>query len=174
VTDLRYPIGPFQFLGEATPGERAGRIDQIATTPARLRAAVSGLTPAQLDTPYRPGGWTVRQVVHHLVDSHLNAYLRCKLALTENHPTIKPYEEARWAEGPEYRADVIPSLALLDLLHARWVSVLRSLSPEQFARTYYHPEDRATFTLDRLAAMYAWHGAHHIAHITELRRREGW
>ena len=174
MSDLRYPIGQFQFDGHPTAEERARWLDAIAAAPARVQAAVQGLTTPQLDTPYRPGGWTVRQVVHHLVDSHLNAYLRCKLALTESNPTIKPYDEARWADGPEYRAEIGPSLALLELLHARWVTVWRSLSNEQFGRTFYHPEARATFTLDRVLAMYAWHGAHHAAHVTELRRREGW
>jgi hypothetical protein len=174
MTDLRFPIGPFAYHPPASAEERLSRIDQIAATPDRVRAAVSGLTRPQLDTPYRPGGWSVRQVVHHLVDSHLNAYLRCKLALTEDHPTIKPYDQARWAEGPEYQADVAPSLDLLTLLHGRWVLLLWSLAPEAFGRTFFHPEGRETFTLDRVVAMYAWHGAHHVAHITELRRRQGW
>jgi uncharacterized damage-inducible protein DinB len=174
-TDLRYPIGPFQLQGEVTESRRQGWIAEIAAAPAGLRAAVAGLDEGQLETPYRPEGWTVRQVVHHLPDSHLNAYTRFKLALTEDHPTIKPYEEARWAELADGRSGPIEvSLALLDALHARWVLLLRSLGPEDFARTYRHPEYGTTFELDQVLALYAWHGRHHTAHITALCRRMGW
>lgn len=174
MTDLSYPIGRFQFEGEVTPARRAEWIDQIEEAPAKLRAAVSGLSGQQLDTPYRPGGWTVRQVVHHLPDSHLNSYVRFKLALTEDAPTIKPYNEALWAELGEARtAPVEISLALLDALHRRWVLFLRSLRPEDFARTFRHPA-LGIMTLDRNVALYAWHGRHHVAHITSLRERMGW
>lgn len=172
--DLRYPIGPFAFPAGYGESDRRASIDRIATTPARLRAAVAGLDDPALDTPYRPGGWTVRQVVHHVADSHMNAYIRTRLALTEEHPTIKPYDEVRWAELPDSREPVEGSLALLDRLHARWVVVLRSMSNEDFGRTFFHPGGNVTVTLERNTATYAWHGDHHIAHITELRRREGW
>jgi uncharacterized damage-inducible protein DinB len=149
-------------------------IDAIAATPARLRAAVAGLSESQLDTPYREGGWTVRQVVHHLPDSHINSYVRFKLAITEHQPTIKTYEEAAWAETLEARtAPIDISLDLLDALHARWVLFLRSLSAEDFQRTLNHPE-HGLMTVDALLALYAWHGPHHIAHITGLRARKGW
>lgn len=174
MTDPRYPIGTLEFREPVTAAERANWIGAIGATPAKLRAAVAGLTQQQLDTPYRPGGWTVRQVVHHVPDSHLNAYIRCKLVLTEDHPTIKPYFEAKWAELPDSARPIEGSLALLDTLHERWVALLRSLPAAAFQRTCYHPEYQIDMSLDRLAATYAWHGAHHVAHITELRRREGW
>jgi hypothetical protein len=174
VDPLRYPIGEFAFQGPVATGERARRLDQIAAAPDRLRVAVAGLEDTQLDTPYRPGGWTVRQVVHHLPDSHLNAYLRTKLTLTEEHPTIRPYYEARWAELPDSARPIEGSLRLLEALHERWVALLRATPEAHFARTCHHPEYQIDMTLDRLVAMYAWHGAHHIAHITELRRRKRW
>lgn len=155
------------------PGERAAWIRQMADAPAALRSAVAGLSDAQLDTPYREGGWTVRQVVHHLPDSHLNAYVRMKLALTEDHPTIKPYHEARWAELPDSRAPLEVSLALFERLHERWVLLWESLDQEQFARTLVHPEI-GVVRLDQMLASYAWHGRHHTAHITSLRARMGW
>ena len=173
--DLRYPIGPFRYTGEGSPDRREQWIGDIAAAPAELRAAVAGLSPVQLDTPYRPDGWTVRQVVHHVPDSHLNAYTRLKLALTEEEPTIKPYEEARWAELPDARSGPIdPSLALLEFLHQRWLLLLRNLRPADFARRFRHPEHGRMFGLDETLAMYAWHGKHHVAHITALRRRMGW
>ena len=173
--DLRFPIGPFTYAGPATAEERRQRIAQIERTPEELRAAVRGLSAAQLDTPYRPGGWTVRQVVHHLPDSHLNAFIRFKLALTESSPTIKPYAEARWAElGDVAGTPIEVSLRLLDALHERWVVLLRSLAPAEFERTLFHPERNATMTLDELLALYAWHGPHHTAHITRLRARSEW
>jgi hypothetical protein len=174
-TDLRYPIGPFQLQGEVTESRRQGWIAEIAAAPAGLRAAVAGLDEGQLETPYRPEGWTVRQVVHHLPDSHLNAYTRFKLALTEDHPTIKPYEEARWAELPDARTLAIEaSLALLEGLHARWVALLRGLGTADGARQFRHPEYDRLVTVDELLAMYAWHGEHHVAHVTSLRARNGW
>jgi uncharacterized damage-inducible protein DinB len=173
--DLRFPIGEFRYQGPATAADRRDRIEQIEQAPAALRAAVRGLTDAQLDTRYRPGGWTVRQVVHHVPDSHLNAMTRFKLALTEDTPTIRPYDEARWAElGDVGATPVETSLRLLEALHERLVILLRSLEPAQFQRTLFHPERNAVMTLDELLALYAWHGRHHAAHITGLRQREGW
>ncbi|MHB1861906.1 MAG: YfiT family bacillithiol transferase [Gemmatimonadaceae bacterium] len=174
--DLRYPIGRFERPAQLTTPERGALIDAIAAAPAALRAAVRGLSDAQLDTPYRPEGWTVRQVVHHVPDSHLNSYTRFRLALTEEQPTIKPYDEARWAELPDARGPLVAeSLALLDALHARWVALLRAMSPAEFARTLVHPErPGAPMTLDMMVALYAWHGRHHVAHITALRDRMGW
>jgi uncharacterized damage-inducible protein DinB len=175
MADLRYPIGPFRFEGEMTGARRARCIDEIAAAPGAARAAIAGLTAPQIDTPYRPGGWTVRQVVHHLPDSHLNAYTRFKLALTEDEPTIKPYDEARWAELPDTRTVPLEvSLALLDALHERWAALLRSLGDEQYARTFLHPGSGRTMTLAETLALYAWHGRHHVAHVTALRERQGW
>jgi hypothetical protein len=173
--DLRYPVGRFIFDGDISPRAREQRIADIAAAPIHLRLAVNGLSPAQLDTAYRPGGWTVRQVVHHVPDSHLNAYTRIKLALTEDEPTIKPYEEARWAELPDGRDGPIElSLTLLDALHQRWVLLLRSMRPDDFRRRFNHPEHGRLIDLDEVVAMYAWHGRHHVAHITSLRRRMSW
>jgi hypothetical protein len=172
--DLRYPIGPFTFEGPLTDSQRQRFIDQIAETPAKLCAAVEGLSPHQLDTPYRPGGWTARQVVHHLPDSHLNSYIRFKLALTEEEPTIKSYYEDRWAELEDARhAPIDISLALLESLHRRWVLLLRSLTAKDFARAFLHPE-LGVMSLDKNVSLYAWHGRHHVAHITSLRERSGW
>ena len=174
-TDLRYPIGPFRFDGDAGSSQREQWIVQIAAAPDQLRAAVAGLSPEQLDTPYRDNGWTVRQVAHHLPDSHLNAYTRMKLALTEEEPTIKPYEEARWAELPDARGgDIEVSLALLEALHRRWLLLLRQLSAEDFARRFRHPEHGRSMSLGEALALYAWHGRHHLAHITSLRERMNW
>ncbi|TFH55406.1 MAG: putative metal-dependent hydrolase [Gemmatimonadales bacterium] len=172
-TDLRYPIGPF---AAPLPLDEAGRAEAVATivgTPARLREAVAGLDDVQLDTPYRPDGWTVRQVVHHVPDSHLNAYVRFKLALTEDHPTIKPYDQVAWAGLSDSAGPIGPSLEMLDLLHQRWVRVLREMSAGDFNRTFNHPEE-GVLTLDILLGLYAWHGPHHVAHITALRARMGW
>ena len=174
-SDLRYPIGRFRFDGDASGSKRQQWIEEIAAAPARVRAAVAGLTATQLDTPYREGGWTVRQVVHHLPDSHLNAYTRIKLALTEEEPTIKPYEEARWAELPDARGgDIAVSLNLLESLHQRWLMLLRQMKPADFDRQFRHPEHGRIFKLSETIAMYAWHGRHHVAHITALRQRMGW
>ena len=172
--DLRYPVGKFNIDEEITEGQRERLINQIAEAPAKLRAAVEGLSTEQIDTPYRPGGWTVRQVVHHVPDSHLNSYTRFKLALTEEEPTIKPYYEDRWAELDDARtAPLEISLALLESLHRRWVLLLRSLKPADFARTFRHPE-LGLVTLEKNVALYAWHGRHHVAHITALRERMKW
>jgi len=174
MTDLRYPIGKFSFEGSNSEDERVRLIDQIAAAPARLREAIDGLSPEQLDTPYRPEGWTVRQLVHHVPDSHLNSYARFKLALTEDEPTIKDYREDRWAELADARSGPVEtSLALLDSLHKRWVTMLRSMSPNQFERSFRHPE-LGLVSLGRNLSLYAWHGKHHVAHITSLRERMGW
>jgi len=173
MTDARYPIGKFQYSGSSTEQNRLF-LEEIAQTPSKLRDSLKGLTEEQLDTPYRPGGWTVRQVVHHLPDSHLNSYVRFKLALTEENPTIKTYAEDRWAELSDSKATPIEvSLTLLDSLHNRWVRLLRSLTPEQWKRTFHHPE-LGNMTLEKTLALYAWHGNHHVAHITELRKRMSW
>ena len=171
---LRYPVGKFQWEGPATAEGRERLIAEIEQAPMKLRAAVGGLSDAQLDTPYRSGGWTVRQVVHHLPDSHVNSYVRFRLALTEDDPLIKPYREDRWAELADARtAPVETSLALLDALHARWVALLRSLGEPQWARTFQHPEN-GVVSLDKTLAIYAWHGRHHVAQVTALRDRSGW
>ena len=173
--DLRYPIGSFYFAGTPTAAGRDACISRIAAAPAKLRTAVAGLSEPQLDTTYRPGGWTVRQVVHHLPDSHLNAYTRFHLALTETTPTIRPYEEALWAELPDGRsAPVDVSLDLLDALHVRWVFLLRRLRTEDWSKAFIHPGHGREMTLDETLAMYAWHGEHHVAHITSLCARMGW
>jgi|SRR5215469_15564876 len=173
-TDLRYPIGKSQPVSSLTPAERAAFIQQIAEAPVKLRAAVTGLDDQQLDTPYRPGGWTVRQTVHHVPDSHMNAFTRIKLALTEEVPTIKPYFEARWAELADAKAPIDPSLDLLDALHQRWVPLLRSLTPSDWQREFLHPAQNKRMSLDQTLALYAWHGRHHVAHITALRERNSW
>jgi len=175
VEDPRYPIGRFTFDGKVSPPLRERWIGEIAATPGALRAAVTDLAPTQLDTPYRDGGWTVRQVVHHVPDSHLNAYTRLKLALTEDEPVIKPYDEARWAELADVQATPVEtSLTLLECLHRRWVLLLRSLGPKEMSRRFRHPEQNRSIGLDEVLAMYAWHGRHHVAHITSLRSRMGW
>jgi uncharacterized damage-inducible protein DinB len=171
---LRFPIGRLGFDPDVTPDKRRAFIRQIADTPSALGAAIAGLDDQQLDTPYRQEGWTVRQVVHHLPDSHMNAYIRFKLALTEDNPTIKPYDEAAWARiADTARTPPDVSLQLLEALHRRWVVLLDSLQPSEFARPVQHPES-GPLTVDRLLQIYAWHGRHHVAHITELKRREGW
>lgn len=171
---LRYPVGPFDMESEPDATERLRLIDEIAQTPPRLRSAVEGLSDEQLDTPYRPGGWTIRQVVHHVPDSHLNSYIRFKLALTEEEPTIRPYMEDRWATLEDSRITPLEiSLSLLEALHERWVLLLRSLSAKDFERTFRHP-DLGLVSLNKNLALYAWHGRHHVAHITSLRERKGW
>jgi uncharacterized damage-inducible protein DinB len=174
-TDLRYPVGKFNRpTAMLTPDQRRELVDQIAATPARMREAVSGLNESQLDTPYRDGGWSVRQVVHHVPDSHMNAYTRVKLALTEEQPTIKPYDEAAWAKLNDVRDTPIEtSLVLLETLHSRWDTILRKMTDADFERTLMHP-DMGVMTLDAVIAMYAWHGRHHVGHITSLRARSGW
>ena len=174
MNDLRFPIGKFSYAGAMDDKEKLKSIDEIAEAPSRLRTAVEGLSNSQLDTPYRPEGWTVRQVVHHVPDSHLNSYVRFKLALTEDEPTIKTYEEARWADLADTTTTPLEvSLTLLDSLHDRWVRLLRSLTPEQWKRTFRHPE-LGPMNLEKTLALYAWHGKHHVAHITELRKRMSW
>jgi DinB superfamily len=171
--DLRYPIGKFQ-REDARPERRSQHIQQIETAPTELRAAVAGLTADRLDTPYHPGGWTVRQVVHHLPDSHMNAYVRMKLALTEEVPTIKTYDEALWAELADLRTTPIEiPLRLFESLQQRWTHLLRSLAPADFSRRLRHPE-LGTLSLDEVLALYAWHGRHHVAHVASLRGRNGW
>jgi uncharacterized damage-inducible protein DinB len=174
VSDPRYPIGKFSYSAPLTPEQKRQYLDDIEQTPARLRAAVHDLSDKQLDTPYRDGGWTVRQVVHHVPDSHMNSYVRFKLALTEDEPTIRPYREDRWAELPEAKqAPIDFSLALLDSLHRRWMLVLKNLKDADWQRTFRHPELGA-MTLEKSVALYAWHGRHHVAHVTELRKQKGW
>lgn len=172
--DPCYPVGKFQMLDDVSPAKRSEAIREIAGAPQKIRSAVNGLNDAQLDTLYREGGWTVRQVVHHVADSHMNAYIRWRLALTETEPTIKPYEERAWAKLEDAaHAPVEVSLKLLEPLHERWVSLLRSVKDDEFARTFRHPE-HGVRTLDWMLFLYAWHGNHHTAHITELRKQRGW
>ena len=175
MSDLRYPIGPFTPHADPTTAEqKAALMDEIEAAPARLRTAVAGLDDAQLDSPYREDGWTVRQVVHHLVDSHVNAYVRFRWALTEDGPVIKPYEEKDWARLPDaMSAPVAVSLDLLDALHTRWLILLRAMAPEEFERPWTSP-DFGELSVDVLLQLYGWHGKHHVAHITALREREGW
>jgi uncharacterized damage-inducible protein DinB len=172
--DPRYPIGKFTRPAVIDETMRDQFIAEIATAPSALLAAVAGLDERQIDTPYRDGGWTVRQLVHHLPDSHVNAYVRFKLALTEDEPTIKTYEEQWWAELPDARLGPLqPSLDLLSALHKRWVACCREITPESFSRKLRHP-DHGLMTLDELLAMYAWHGRHHVEQILGLLRRKGW
>jgi hypothetical protein len=171
--DPRYPMGKFEMPKDITPSRRRAAIGEIAATPKNLRAAVAGLDDRQLDTPYREGGWTVRQVIHHVPDSHMNAFIRLRLALTEDKPTLRPYDESRWAELADAKAPIEVSQILLDCLHARWDMNWRAMHPEQFARPLIHP-DHGERNIDWLLFLYEWHGKHHTAHITELRKRKGW
>ena len=171
---LRYPIGKFKKPETIDAPQRAEWINNIAEAPQLFRNAVANLTPSQLQTPYRPGGWTVRQVIHHVADSHMNALIRFKLALTEINPTIKPYEEALWAELADYKAPIENSLHILEALHLRWVLILQSMTEEDFKKTFYHPANKSQSTLETTLGMYVWHGGHHLAHITELAKKEGW
>jgi uncharacterized damage-inducible protein DinB len=172
--DPRYPIGRFSPPADVTPDMRETFIDDIARLPGRLRAAVQPLGETERQTPYREGGWTVAQVVHHLADSHVNAYVRLRLALTEDSPAITAYDENQWAKLADAGAsDVEPSLRILEGVHQRWSALLRSLQPADFARTFVHPKNGLT-PLDRQLALYAWHGRHHLAHITTLAERMGW
>jgi len=174
MSDPRFPIGKFLFDGPPSQDQRVQLIANIEQTPTALRAAVAGLSPQQLDTPYRDGGWTVRQVTHHVPDSHMNAYVRFKLALTEDEPKIKPYAEDRWAQLADSQSTPLEvSLALLDSLHTRWVHLLRSLKSADWKRNFLHPEMGAV-SLEKSLALYSWHGQHHVAHVTELRKRMGW
>jgi uncharacterized damage-inducible protein DinB len=174
MTDPRYPIGQFGFDGVIDAKQREQWINEIATQPLRLREAVAGLSDAQLDTPYREGGWTVRQVVHHLPDSHMNAYIRFKLATTEKNPTIKPYDETAWANLPDSTLPAEISLKLLAFVHERWLAVLNSMTDADFEKTYFHPESQKTFVLNKVLGLYAWHGNHHIAQVTDLKKRMNW
>lgn len=172
--DLRYPIGRFTRPASLSEQQRQQAIDAIASTPANLRTAVRGLSDAQLATPYRPEGWTLKQLVHHIPDSHLNAYVRFKLALTEDTPTIKPYDEEKWALLHDTQeTPVATSLTMLEALHDRWVRLMRGMSAADFHRPLIHPEN-GKMTLELMLAMYAWHGAHHVAHAANLRSRMGW
>ena len=174
MSDPRFPIGKFSFEGTINEQQKAQCLSDIAQAPGLLRAAVKGLSDKQLDTPYRDGGWTVRQLVHHVPDSHMNAYVRFKLAMTENEPTIRPYMEDRWAELPEAKTGPIEmSLQLLENLHQRWVVFLRTLKAEDWKRTFRHP-DLGVLPLEKVLALYAWHGKHHVAHVTALKERMGW
>jgi uncharacterized damage-inducible protein DinB len=167
MTDARYPIGKFQFPDDPTPELREQWLEEVAETPSKIRAAIESLTPTQVDTPYRTGGWTARQVVHHVADSHMNSYVRFRLALTEDEPTIKPYHEDRWALlADASQAPVELSLTLLDSLHARWMILLKSLDADQMQRTFRHPQ-MGLMTLEKNLALYAWHGKHHTAHILQ-------
>jgi len=172
--DPRFPIGKFRYDGAPSEEQKQEMLAEIAQTPFNLRTAVKGLSETQLDTPYRPGGWTARQVVHHVPDSHLNSYIRFKLALTEDEPTIKPYAEDRWAELADTKTTPVDvSLTMLDSLHDRWVRLMRSLTAEEWQRTFRHPQ-LGPMSLEKTLALYAWHGKHHVAHITELRQRKSW
>jgi uncharacterized damage-inducible protein DinB len=171
--DLRYPIGRFSPPATSMPGIRAAHIQTLRLLPERLRAAVSGLSDAQLDTPYREGGWTVRQVVHHVPDSHANCYVRFKLALTEDWPTIKPYDEAAWARLADSKMPLEVSLSFIEALHGRWVALLESMTESDFQKGYNHPE-MGRQNLAKVVALYEWHSRHHTAHITGLRTRKGW
>jgi uncharacterized damage-inducible protein DinB len=175
MADRQYPVGKFDWNTPLSEADYPRFIAEIAEAPAALRSAVAGLSRDQLETRYRPGGWNVMQVVHHVPDSHINAYCRFKLALTEDEPTIKPYDQEKWAELPDsQRVPIDVSLDLLDALHQRWVALLRSMDTADFNRGLRHPEHGRVLTLAQMLALYAWHGRHHVGHITSLRKREGW
>ncbi|KGR84934.1 YfiT family bacillithiol transferase [Lysinibacillus odysseyi] len=171
--DMKYPIGTFQFDGEMTSNVTEQWINEIEELPTLLREAVKDLNNDLLDTPYRSGGWTVRQVIHHLADSHMNAYIRFKLALTEENPVIKPYNETNWAELSDYKLPIDISLTLLETLHKRWTNLLRSLTPADMKKTFIHP-DSGEVSVGKNIGIYAWHGRHHLAHINSLSNRQGW
>ncbi|WP_051359688.1 YfiT family bacillithiol transferase [Adhaeribacter aquaticus] len=170
---LRYPIGQYTAPDEITSLELQAYLQDIELLPAQMRQAVENLSDEQLDTPYRPGGWTVRQVVHHVADSHMNSYIRFKLALTEENPTIKPYEEHLWAELPDSKEPVEVSLVLLEAVHYRWIKILRALTSDQWQKSFHHPASGKTILI-KAAGIYAWHGKHHLAHITHLRALHNW
>jgi hypothetical protein len=173
--ELRYPIGPYNRPDSYTPGDIAAWMAVIEALPLWMDVCIENLDAAQLDTPYRPGGWTINQTIHHLADSHMNAFIRLKLALTEVNPSIKPYEEALWAETPEMTTvPVNVSITLLHALHRRWVALLKGFNEEDWLRTYYHPEQKREFPIWDMTAMYAWHSRHHMEHIRRLRERMGW
>ncbi|QGQ46178.1 YfiT family bacillithiol transferase [Metabacillus sediminilitoris] len=169
----KYPIGEFHFKDEITSDLISAWLAELEDLPRLLQDAVRDLDNEQLDTPYRFGGWTIRQVIHHLADSHMNAYIRCKLALTEENPVIKPYEEGKWAEQPDYKLPIESSLSLLQALHKRWVALLRNLSPVELEKTFIHP-DSGVISVGKNIGIYAWHGNHHLAHITSLCKRKNW
>jgi hypothetical protein len=169
VDPLKYPIGKFAAPVSYTEQEMLKWIDDIKSLPGKLRQAVMALNETQLDTPYRPGGWTIRQTVHHIADSHVNALLRFKWALTEENPTIKPYDEAAWALLPDAKLQIEPSLRMLEGIHLRWVTILQSMDDKQWDRTFVHPESGAAIPLRRTLGLYAWHGKHHLAHITNVK-----
>ena len=171
---LRYPLGKFSFNATADEKEIAKQISEIEKLPSEINNAVKGLNDSQLDTIYRDGGWTVRQVVHHLADSHMNALMRVKLGLTENNPTIKPYDENEWAKLEDMKLSVEISLSLLESLHIRWIYLLKKISYAEMSRTVYHPESKREMSIKFLIGLYSWHGRHHTAHITELRKRMNW
>jgi uncharacterized damage-inducible protein DinB len=174
MTDAQYPIGKFVFDPDVTPGKRKRWIEDIAAAPALFRSAAARLDDAQLDTPYREGGWTVRQVIHHMADSHLTNLVRFRMALTENVPAIPGYDPAKWAEIPDAKTGPVDvSLTLLEAIHVRWVLLLKAMTPADFARTFRRPDGQVV-TLDRALQTYAWHGKHHAAQIAGLREREGW
>lgn len=174
MTDLQYPVGKFERQANYTALEIQESIEVLEKLPQQMRTSVAGLSAEQLETPYREGGWSLLQVVHHVPDSHINSFVRFKLALTEENPTIKPYDEAAWAELSDSRDTPIEtSLDLLESLHARWVIVLRSIKPEQWKRTFNHPQN-GSMTLEHALALYAWHSRHHLGHITQTRARMGW
>ena len=172
--DERFPVGPQPQVSTLSPQERAEGLSALADLPAQFRAAFAGLDDAQLDTPYREGGWTLRQVAHHVPDSHMNAYIRTRLALSEEAPTIRPYDQDAWALLPDMGSEIGASLDLLTALHARWVRLLSALTPDEWARTFVHPEYGRIYTLDGLLASYVWHGRHHTAQVLGLRQRRGW
>lgn len=173
--DLRYPIGRYEWPTTAVPRSQRERwLPEVAAAPPAMRAATVGLTDAQLDTPYRPGGWTVRQVAHHVPDSHVQAYIRFKLALTEDEPRIKAYFEDRWAELPDSRGSIEPALAMLEAVHLRWLDLMAGMAETDWSRTFFHPEHDRLLRLDATLGLYAWHGKHHVAHVLRLREREGW
>jgi len=174
-TDPRYPVGKFEAPTSISPQQRKEWIAAIEEAPRRMREAVTGLNEQQLNTPYRDGGWTVRQVVHHVPESHMNAYIRYKLALTEDTPTIKPYMESKWSMLPDIQPTPIEvSLQLLEALHVRWVTLMKVMKEQEWKRKFHHPEMGKDVSLEAVLGMYAWHGRHHVAHITTLRKSKGW
>ncbi|MED1749834.1 MULTISPECIES: YfiT family bacillithiol transferase [Bacillus] len=174
MTSLQYPIGLYEPVETQTKEQLEAWIDQLAAIPQRYEEVTAQLADAQLDTPYRPGGWTVRQLIHHVADSHLNAYLRFKLALTEVTPHIRPYDQEGFASLPDSKAPISLSLSLISSLHRRWVTLLRGMTEEDFSDAYYHPADQQTVSLYDATGMYVWHSQHHLAHVTELIKRNQW
>jgi uncharacterized damage-inducible protein DinB len=175
MTDPRYPIGEFAYQTPYSEQEIQEKIAQISSLPARLRAEVKDLSTEQLDTPYRDGGWTVRQVVHHVADSHINGYIRVKLALTEDNPSVKSYEEQLWAELPDtFEVPIEASLNILDAIHARWMALYQHMDAAKWQRTFYHPGYQKSYPLIMHLGLYAWHGNHHLAHITTLKNQKNW